>query len=70
MQLNGDSKPNLNNKENNKENKENGQLNNRNNCFEDCTDVNSKLQPGDLINAKGLDANYLTGKFDLSKEFE
>ena len=30
--------------------------------FEDCTDVNSKLQPGDVINAKGMDAGYLTGQ--------
>lgn len=35
---------------------------NHRNQFEDCTDANSKLQPGDLINARGMDAGYLTGQ--------
>lgn len=57
LSLNGDSKPNLNNKD-----KENGDFNSRHN-FEDCTDVNSRLKPGDLINAKGQDANYLSENY-------
>lgn len=42
-------------------NSNNSQENHRNQ-FEDCTDENSRLQPGDLINAKGMDADYLTGQ--------